>query len=137
MSNPLAEISLGLVEQLETALLKEASLQEELQKLQAENQSLQKQLENSKLEKKASAKFDARLISATTELEKVGFFAPGMAVTAYQTLIENPSEFPVLLEKLAAALGDNFLEGSNYSEPLTKQSNAEETPENPWVALLK
>lgn len=137
MSNPLVEISLDLAEQLEAALIKEASMQEELAKLQKENSDLSAKINQSALEKKASEKFDARLLSATTALENAGFFSPGTAVTAYQALSNNPGEIPVLLEKLAAALTDNFSEGSNFSESLTKQSSAEGKPENPWVALLQ
>jgi Na+/phosphate symporter len=135
MTNHFAEISLNLAEQLEEAIIKEASLMEEIDALKSEIKNLQAQVQEVDLEKKASAQFDAAMLSATTSLEQAGFLSQGTAVQAYQALMDNPKEVPVLLEKLASALTQNFSEGSSFSEGVTKQASSNEEP-NPWIALI-
>lgn len=137
MSNPLAEVSLDLAEMLEAAIIKEASLMQEIDALKTENEKLKEKASEVALAKQASAKFDADLLAATSSLEKAGFFAPGAAINAYQTLMDNPKEIPVLLEKLASALTDNFSEGASFNEPTLVKKASKNSEPDPWLALLQ
>jgi len=137
MENPLAEVSLELAEMLEAALVKEAYLTEEIDALKQENEKLKAKAEAVELTKKASAKFDADLLAATTSLERAGFFTPGAAINAYQALMDNPKEIPVLLEKLASALTDNFSEGASFNEPTLVKKASKNSEPNPWLGLLQ
>ncbi len=138
MSNPLVEISIDLVDQLEEALEKNASIEARLLELTGENARLNKELEdarqNQEITKAASTALDAELLAATTSLEKAGFFAPGTAVNAYKTLKSNSKELPVLLEKLASALGNNFNDGTFFTGGNSDNKKSGES--DPWKALL-
>lgn len=138
MSNILAEISLEITDQLEQALLKEASLTARVEILEQEKNNLISELSEVKkeaaLQKQASNSFDAAMLSATSSLEQVGFFSPGTAVLAYKTLTNNHQEIPVLLEKLAGAISAGFEEGKSFEEKTILKSASEQA--NPWLALI-
>jgi hypothetical protein len=139
MSQELVTVTLDLADQLEEEIQKQASYEQEIESLKNANQSLQQELDQLKsaqaMSKKASDGFNAAMLSATTSLEQVGFLTPGSAVKAYQALLDNPQEVPVLIEKLAGALNQNFNEGTLFMEK--GASEVQNNESNPWLGLIQ